>query len=122
MRGARSRETAPSTGRSDEAAGNTRPAASAARAATKRAPRPGGASRARGYRCLRVGRGRSRAERVGRRMLTLLVAAVAGGAAIGVATAAPRASAGIDPAVTTVYPVAHPRGLIVTTGGWAYCL
>jgi hypothetical protein len=26
-----------------------------------------------------------------------------------------------DPAVTIVYPVRNPRGLMVTTGGWAYC-
>lgn len=27
----------------------------------------------------------------------------------------------VAPAVTTVYPAAHPRGLMVTSGGWAYC-
>ena len=26
-----------------------------------------------------------------------------------------------DPAVTTTYAVEHPRGLMVTSGGWAYC-
>src|SRR3954462_12967622 len=26
-----------------------------------------------------------------------------------------------DPIVTTTYPVSHPRALMVTTGGWAYC-
>jgi pimeloyl-ACP methyl ester carboxylesterase len=26
-----------------------------------------------------------------------------------------------DPAITTVFPVASPHGLMVTTGGWAYC-
>ncbi len=26
-----------------------------------------------------------------------------------------------DPAIVSVYPVAHPRGLMVTSGGWAYC-
>ena len=34
----------------------------------------------------------------------------------GYAAAAPRGTA-----VTTLYPVAHPVGLMVTTGGWAYC-
>jgi pimeloyl-ACP methyl ester carboxylesterase len=27
-----------------------------------------------------------------------------------------------SPAITSVYPVAHPNGLMVTTGGWPYCL
>lgn len=26
-----------------------------------------------------------------------------------------------DPVVTTVYPVKHPEGLMVTSGGWTYC-
>jgi hypothetical protein len=26
-----------------------------------------------------------------------------------------------DPAIISVYPVSHPRGLMATTGGWAYC-
>jgi len=26
-----------------------------------------------------------------------------------------------DPAIVSVYPVAHPRGVMVTSGGWAYC-
>jgi pimeloyl-ACP methyl ester carboxylesterase len=26
-----------------------------------------------------------------------------------------------SPAITTVYPVARPHGLLVTSGGWAYC-
>jgi pimeloyl-ACP methyl ester carboxylesterase len=26
-----------------------------------------------------------------------------------------------DPAIVTIYPVARPRGVMVTTGGWAYC-
>jgi hypothetical protein len=26
-----------------------------------------------------------------------------------------------DPAIVSVYPVAKPRGLMVTSGGWAYC-
>lgn len=30
--------------------------------------------------------------------------------------------AGADkPAITTLYPVAHPRGLVVTSAGWPYC-
>ena len=28
----------------------------------------------------------------------------------------------VDPAITTVYRAPHPRGVMVTTGGWAYCL
>ncbi len=28
---------------------------------------------------------------------------------------------GVDPAIVTVYRVARPHGLMVTTGGWAYC-
>jgi hypothetical protein len=34
--------------------------------------------------------------------------------------AAPR-TASVDPAIVTTYPVKHPRGLMVTSGGWAYC-
>jgi hypothetical protein len=42
-------------------------------------------------------------------LLTLVVSGVAG--------------AGADnPAVTTVYPVKHPKGLMVTSAGWPYCL
>lgn len=52
----------------------------------------------------------------------LALTTVAAGAAMAAPNAALRTSTGVDPAVTTVYPVAHPRGLIVTTGGWAYCL
>ena len=26
-----------------------------------------------------------------------------------------------DPAITTVYPAPHPRGLMATSGGWVYC-
>lgn len=33
----------------------------------------------------------------------------------------PAAGTAIDPATTTVYPSTHPRGLMVTSGGWAYC-
>jgi pimeloyl-ACP methyl ester carboxylesterase len=32
------------------------------------------------------------------------------------------AAAGSSPAIITVYPVGTPRGLMVTTGGWPYCL
>jgi pimeloyl-ACP methyl ester carboxylesterase len=32
------------------------------------------------------------------------------------------APAGSSSAIVTVYPVAAPRGLMVTTGGWPYCL
>ena len=28
----------------------------------------------------------------------------------------------LDPAIVTVYPVPHPRGVLATSGGWAYCL
>ena len=37
---------------------------------------------------------------------------------------AQRGAAGMaaaDPAAVSVYPVSHPRGLMVTSGGWAYC-
>ena len=43
-------------------------------------------------------------------------------AAICVLAAASIGSSSGGPAVTSIYPVAHPRGLLVTTGGWAYCL
>ena len=39
-----------------------------------------------------------------------------------VARAVPGSQAAPDPAIVTVYPAAHARGLMVTTGGWAYCL
>lgn len=32
------------------------------------------------------------------------------------------AGGGSDPAITTVYAVGHPHGLMATTEGWAYCL
>lgn len=35
--------------------------------------------------------------------------------------ATPAAGVAPDPAIATVYPVKQPRGLMVTTGGWAYC-
>src|SRR5258708_1242238 len=49
------------------------------------------------------------------------VAAASALAGSGLAVAAFGSSSG-DSAITSVYPVAHPRGLLVTTGGWAYCL
>jgi pimeloyl-ACP methyl ester carboxylesterase len=42
--------------------------------------------------------------------------------AVAAAAAASCADGSVDPAVTSVYPVAHPRGLMVTSGGWPYCL
>jgi pimeloyl-ACP methyl ester carboxylesterase len=48
-----------------------------------------------------------------------LAAVIARGATGAVIT---RGSRSADPAVTTLYSVARPRGLMVTTGGWAYCL
>jgi pimeloyl-ACP methyl ester carboxylesterase len=46
------------------------------------------------------------------------VAAVAlGGGPAGAETASPS-----DAAIVTVYPVQDPHGLMVTSGGWAYCL
>lgn len=41
---------------------------------------------------------------------------------IATSAATPGESRAVDPAMTTLYPIAHPRGLMVTTGGWAYCL
>jgi pimeloyl-ACP methyl ester carboxylesterase len=29
---------------------------------------------------------------------------------------------GVDPAILTVYPVGKPHGVLVTSGGWAYCM
>lgn len=29
--------------------------------------------------------------------------------------------AAVDPALVSVYPVSHPHGVMVTSGGWAYC-
>jgi hypothetical protein len=44
-------------------------------------------------------------------------------AALGaLALASAPAPAADDPAIVTVYPAAHPRGVLATTGGWAYCL
>ena len=43
-------------------------------------------------------------------------------ALISVLLAGSPATAASSPAVVTVYPAANARGLMVTTGGWAYCL
>jgi hypothetical protein len=46
-------------------------------------------------------------------------------AAAGVSLVAAGGDSGLaagDPAVVTVYSVAHPKGLMATSGGWAYCL
>ena len=34
---------------------------------------------------------------------------------------ASRAARAVDPAIVTVHSVARPKGLMVTSGGWAYC-
>ena len=35
--------------------------------------------------------------------------------------ASPARPVSTDPAIVTIYPVARPRGVMVTSGGWAYC-
>lgn len=40
----------------------------------------------------------------------------------GLAAAAQALRPESDAAITTVHPVAHPRGVLATSGGWAYCL
>jgi len=40
---------------------------------------------------------------------------------LALAAAAPACGA-VDPAVVSIYPVSNPKGLMVTSGGWAYCL
>jgi hypothetical protein len=50
-------------------------------------------------------------------MRTLVVAS-----ALALVLFVPLGAGGVDPASVTVYPAAHPRGLMVTTGGWPYCL
>ena len=37
------------------------------------------------------------------------------------AVAQPAGHSATDPLIASVYRVKQPRGLIVTTGGWAYC-
>lgn len=49
---------------------------------------------------------------------SLLAAAVCSGI-LGAGAQAARIS---NPAIVTVYPVPHPRGVLATSGGWAYCL
>ena len=42
---------------------------------------------------------------------------------VGVASGpASRLARAVDPAVVTVYPAPDPRGVLATSGGWAYCL
>src|SRR5436190_18895793 len=50
-------------------------------------------------------------------MRTLVVAS-----ALALVLGVPPGAGGVDPASVTVYRAAHPRGLMVTTGGWPYCL
>jgi hypothetical protein len=61
-----------------------------------------------------------RVEYRGRLVRVLLRTAAVGVAALLVAAAAGLAAP--DPAVVSVYPAANPRGVIATSGGWAYCL
>lgn len=59
---------------------------------------------------------------VGRRRPWLVLPVVL--ALLGAGLDAGRGSAGpaaVDPAVVTVFRVSHARGLMVTSGGWAYC-
>ena len=58
-----------------------------------------------------------RASRSPRASIALRLLAV-----LTVALTAQVARAAGDPAIVSVYPVAKPRGVMVTTGGWAYCL
>jgi hypothetical protein len=51
----------------------------------------------------------------------LLLVAVACLAGLGNAPIAASGAGAADPAIVTVFPVPRPRGLMVTTGGWAYC-
>jgi pimeloyl-ACP methyl ester carboxylesterase len=56
-------------------------------------------------------------------LLAILIAGALGsGPTIARASGASARARATDPAITSVYPVAHPRGLMVTTGGWPYCL
>jgi pimeloyl-ACP methyl ester carboxylesterase len=49
--------------------------------------------------------------------LAAALVAVPGGAAVPAQTV----PGAVAPAIVTEYPVARPRGLMVTSGGWAYC-
>ena len=61
---------------------------------------------------------RKRAVRTVARRQVLVAVLVAASLSLGGRIAA----ADTSPAIVTVYPVGTPRGLMVTTGGWAYCL
>jgi pimeloyl-ACP methyl ester carboxylesterase len=50
-----------------------------------------------------------------RSLTTAAALAVAAAAGLGTAPAS------FSPAITALYPTAHPHGLMVTSGGWAYC-
>jgi hypothetical protein len=56
-----------------------------------------------------------------RRVLVSAVVLAGGVAGLAAAPAADRLGA-VDPAVVTVYAAAQPRGVLATSGGWAYCL
>jgi hypothetical protein len=47
---------------------------------------------------------------------------VAAGLAGAVAASASARAASPDPALAQIYPAAHARGVLATSGGWAYCL
>jgi len=51
-----------------------------------------------------------------------VLVAVMCASATGVAKASSLTSSARDPAIVSVYPVPKPRGLMATSGGWAYCL
>jgi hypothetical protein len=47
---------------------------------------------------------------------------LAAAAVLALALASAPALGADDPAIVTVHPAPHPRGVLATTGGWAYCL
>jgi pimeloyl-ACP methyl ester carboxylesterase len=53
--------------------------------------------------------------------ISLLAAAVVAAGSVSVVVCERARSDAPDPAVVSIYPVARPRGLMVTSGGWAYC-
>jgi hypothetical protein len=55
------------------------------------------------------------------RVVRLAVALCALAIGIGAGSAAARGGPAAGPALTALYPVKHPRGLMATSGGWAYC-
>ncbi len=57
----------------------------------------------------------------GQRLTAALVALTATLAVAVTVSAVSQARSAVDPASATVYPVSHPVGLMVTSGGWAYC-